>query len=230
MNYDLVIFDWDGTVMDSTARIVECMHSAGRDLDLPVLDDDTVRGIIGLGLPEAIRTLYPDIDAPMLGRMRDRYAFHFVAAEATPSRLYPHAEATLAALRDAGLRLAVATGKSRKGLDRVWGNAGLGHWFHASRCADESRSKPHPAMVEELLLELAVRPERALVVGDTSFDLEMARSAGVDRVGVSYGAHPVDRLMTFEPLAVIDALPQLLPVVGLPGDPERERLEHERRV
>ena len=109
----------------------------------------------------------------------------------------------------------MATGKSRKGLDRVWASSGLGGSFDASRCADETHSKPHPAMVTELLTELRVAPERALVVGDTSFDLQMARDAGVDRVAVSYGAHPVDRLMNFHPLAVIDALPQLLPLLGV---------------
>lgn len=215
MAYQLVIFDWDGTVMDSTGRIIACMHKAGADLCLPVLEDDAVREIIGLGLPEALRTLYPGIDDGALERMRERYAVHFVAAEASPSRLYPGARETLAALRGAGLRLAVATGKSRKGLDRVWASSGLGNSFDASRCADETHSKPHPAMVTELLSELRVAPERALVVGDTSFDLQMARDAGVDRVAVSYGAHPVDRLMNFHPLAVIDALPQLLPLLGV---------------
>lgn len=215
MAYQLVIFDWDGTVMDSTGRIIACMHKAGADLCLPVLEDDAVREIIGLGLPEALRTLYPGIGDRDLERMRERYAVHFVAAEASPSRLYPGARETLAALRDAGLRLAVATGKSRKGLDRVWASSGLGDSFDASRCADETHSKPHPAMVAELLTELGVAPERALVVGDTSFDLQMARDAGVDRVAVSYGAHPVDRLMNFHPLAVIDALPQLLPLLGV---------------
>lgn len=215
MAYQLVIFDWDGTVMDSTGRIIACMHQAGADLCLPVLEDDAVREIIGLGLPEALRTLYPGIGDRDLERMRERYAVHFVAAEASPSRLYPGARETLAALRTAGLRLAVATGKSRKGLDRVWASSGLGDSFDASRCADETHSKPHPAMVTELLTELGVAPERALVVGDTSFDLQMARDAGVDRVAVSYGAHPVDRLMNFHLLAVIDALPQLLPLLGV---------------
>ena len=215
MAYQLVIFDWDGTVMDSTGRIIACMHQAGADLCLPVLEDDAVREIIGLGLPEALRTLYPGIGDRDLERMRERYAVHFVAAEASPSRLYPGARETLATLRAAGLRLAVATGKSRKGLERVWASSGLGDSFDASRCADETHSKPHPAMVTELLTELGVAPERALVVGDTSFDLQMARDAGVDRVAVSYGAHPVDRLMNFHPLAVIDALPQLLPLLGV---------------
>jgi len=215
MKYDLVIFDWDGTVMDSTGRIVSCMHAAARDLALPALADDQVCGIIGLGLPEAIASLYPVLDAAGVELMRDRYAFHFIEAESTPSALYPGAEEVLAQLRGQGLKLAVATGKSRKGLQRVWGNTGLDRYFHASRCADESHSKPHPAMVLELLEELAVPAQRAIVVGDTTFDLEMARAAGVDRVAVSYGAHPVEKLLPCEPLAVIDRLHHLLPVLGL---------------
>lgn len=215
MNYDLVIFDWDGTVMDSTGRIVSCMQLAAVDLGLPSLPDETVRGIIGLGLPEAIGTLYPVLDGGGIESMRERYAFHFIAAEATPSALYPGAESLLTGLREAGMKLAVATGKSRKGLQRVWGNTGLDRYFHASRCADESHSKPHPAMVLELLEEMAVPAQRAIVVGDTTFDLDMARAAGVDRVAVSYGAHPVEKLLPCEPLAVIDRLHHLLPVLGL---------------
>ncbi len=212
--YDLVIFDWDGTVMDSTGRIVSCMQLAALDLELPSLADPVVCSIIGLGLPEAIATLYPQLDDAGIVAMRDRYAFHFIAAEQTPSALYPAAEQVLTHLRESGFKLAVATGKSHKGLQRVWGNTGLDRYFHASRCADESQSKPPPAMVLELLETMAVPPERAVVVGDTTFDLEMARAAGVDRIGVSYGAHPVEQLLPGEPLAVIDRLDQLLPLVG----------------
>lgn len=215
MKYQLVIFDWDGTVMDSTGRIISCMQLAALDVGLPSLADEAVRSIIGLGLPEAIRALYPQLDDAGVEAMRERYAWHFIAAEQTPSALYPGAEAVLTQLRAAGVKLAVATGKSRKGLARVWGNTGLDRYFHASRCADESHSKPHPAMVIELLEEMAVAPERAVVVGDTSFDLEMARAAGVDRVAVSYGAHPLERLLPCEPLAVIDHLEHLLPVLGM---------------
>ncbi|MDX1804551.1 MAG: HAD-IA family hydrolase [Alcanivorax sp.] len=222
MNYQLVIFDWDGTVMDSTGRIVHCMQQAAVDLTLPSLHADAVRGIIGLGLPEAIASLYPQLDADGIEQMRARYAAHFIAAEQTPSALYPGALEVLTQLRQAGLKLAVATGKSRKGLQRVWGNTGLDRYFDASRCADESRSKPHPAMVLELLSQFRVAPEQALVVGDTSFDLEMARAAGVDRVAVSYGAHPLERLVPCEPRAIIDELMQLLPLIGLAQQPITE--------
>lgn len=215
MKYQLVIFDWDGTVMDSTGRIVSCMHKAAADLQLPRLDDQPVREIIGLALPEAIKTLYPMLDDAAVEAVRERYAVHFVAAEQTPSALYPSADAVLTRLRQIGVKLAVATGKSRKGLQRVWSRIDTGDYFHASRCADESHSKPHPAMVNELLSELDVAPDRAVVVGDTSFDMDMARAAGVDRIAVSYGAHPVARLIPSEPLAVIDHLEQLLPLLGV---------------
>lgn len=215
MNYRLVIFDWDGTLIDSTGRIVGCMQQAAADLGLPVLAADQVRHIIGLGLPEAIRTLYPDIDDEGIVAMRGRYAEHFVAAEAEPSPFYPGVQQTLARLREEQMLMAVATGKSRKGLDRVWRGTGAGHWFHASRCADESGSKPHPAMVLELLEELTVEPHEAVVVGDTTFDLEMARAAGVDAVGVGYGAHDHAVLQRTSPLAILDGIPELLPLLGL---------------
>ena len=215
MNYDLVIFDWDGTVMDSTERIVECMQAAAQDCALPVLSVAQTQSIIGLGLPQAIATLYPQLAASDIDTMRERYAAHFIAAESEPSPLFPGAESVLQGLREAGAKLAVATGKSRKGLNRVWGNTGYGRYFDASRCADESESKPHPAMVLSLLAEFGVPAERALVVGDTTFDLEMARNADVARVAVSYGAHPVEQLEPCLPLAVIDRLSDLMPLVGV---------------
>lgn len=221
MKYRLVIFDWDGTLMDSTGRIVDCMRRAAVDLALPSLTPEAVRHIIGLGLPEAIRTLYPDIDDAGVSAMRARYAEHFVAAEVEPSRFYPGVESTLARIRDESLLMAVATGKSRKGLDRVWRGTGAGHWFHASRCADESGSKPDPAMVVELLEELKVEPHEAVLVGDTTFDLDMARAAGVDAVGVGYGAHPPEKLRATSPLAILDAVHELLPLLGL-GEPDLE--------
>ena len=212
--YRLVIFDWDGTLMDSTGRIVDCLGRAAAEIELPALASTRLRSIIGLGLPEAIRALYPEIDAARLQAMRERYAAHYVAAEQQPSALFPGALDVLDQLRADGTLLAVATGKSRRGLDRVWSNTGFGEFFVASRCADESRSKPHPAMVYELLDELHADAHEALVVGDTSFDLEMASRAGVDRVGVSWGAHDGASLQKYQPLAVLEHFHELLPLVG----------------
>lgn len=215
MKYRLVIFDWDGTLMDSTGRIVTCMQKAVEELRFPAISDEQVRHIIGLGLPEAIRTLYPDIDDSGIDAIRACYAKHFVAAEEEPSAFYPGVEGTLARLRRESLLMAVATGKSRKGLERVWRGSGAGHWFHASRCADESVSKPHPAMLLELLEELAVESHEAVMIGDTTFDLEMARAAGVDAVGVGHGAHSADHLRVSEPLAILERMSDLVPLLGL---------------
>ena len=214
-DYQMVIFDWDGTVMDSTARIVQCMHGAAADLGLPLREEHAVRQIIGLGLPEAIAILYPEAELALRLEMKARYAEHFIAAEAEPNRLFPTVAETLAQLRTAGLKLAVATGKSRKGLDRVWRNTGYDTLFDASRCADESLSKPHPAMVLDLLAQFAVAPEQALVVGDTTHDLEMAHNAGVGSVAVSYGAHDAEQLAACKPLAMIESMHQLMPVLGM---------------
>ncbi|MGB1221221.1 MAG: HAD-IIIA family hydrolase [Alcanivoracaceae bacterium] len=213
--YRLVIFDWDGTVMDSTGRIVACMESAARDVGLPPLAPVQIRHIIGLGLPEAIAVLYPQAPVAQRLAMKDRYAHHFIEAEHSPSPLFPHVHDVLQRLREHGLHLAVATGKSRKGLERVWRNTGYGALFDASRCADESLSKPHPAMVHELLAHFAVPPEQALVVGDTTHDLNMAHNAGVASVAVSYGAHDHAVLAKCAPLAMIESMAQLMPVLGL---------------
>ena len=209
----LVIFDWDGTLMDSTGRIVECLCLAADDTGLPVLAPEHARSIIGLGLPEAIRTLYPGIGNTDAEQMRQHYARYFVAAEAVPSRLFPGVRELLDELADSGVSMAVATGKSRKGLNRVWQGSDLGRYFVASRCADESRSKPHPAMVNELLLELGKAPHQALVVGDTSFDLEMASNAGVESAAVTWGAHPRELLAQYSPRMVLDDIRGILPLL-----------------
>ena len=210
MTRKLVIFDWDGTLMDSTGRIVACMQAAARDLSLEVLPDDAVRQIIGLGLPQAIATLYPALAASDIGQMRARYAAHFVEAEREPNALFDGVEAMITDLRQRGTLLAVATGKSRQGLSRVWNSTGYGRWFHGSRCADESRSKPHPDMVHELLDELSVEPSAALVIGDTTHDLAMAANAGVDAIAVTWGAHDREQLAGAAPLALADRIDDLV--------------------
>ncbi|MFP4263890.1 MAG: HAD-IA family hydrolase [Halomonas sp.] len=210
MRYRLVIFDWDGTLMDSAARIVACMQAAARDAGWGHLEPAAVRDIIGLGLPEAIATLCPGIDPDRAELLRSRYAWHFVEGDATPMRFFPAVEAGIGALRARdGQRLAVATGKSRRGLDRVFRESGSGRWFHASRTADETRSKPHPRMLEELLDELAVPVEEAVMVGDTQYDLEMARAIGMDRVAVTWGVHAPARLADSRPAFTAEAVPQL---------------------
>lgn len=209
MSRQLVIFDWDGTLMDSTGRIVACMQRAATDLGLDVLADRQIRQIIGLGLPEAIASLYPQLDHRGVEAMRARYAWHFVEAEQAPNSLFSGVEEMIGELLGRNAKLAVATGKSRKGLERVWGAGGYGRWFHASRCADETRSKPEPDMVHELLQELDVAPEAAVVVGDTSHDLLMASNAGVAAIGVTWGAHEADQLQACNPLALVGGIGDL---------------------
>ena len=210
MRYRLVIFDWDGTLMDSAARIVDCMQAASRDAGWGELSPQSIRNIIGLGLPEAIATLCPGIDAERAELLRRRYSWHFVEGSDTPMRFFSGVEAGLADLYGrGGQRLAVATGKSRRGLDRVFRESGSGRWFHASRTADETRSKPHPQMLDELLDELEVDVAEAVMVGDTEYDLEMARAIGMDRVAVTWGVHAPARLAASRPAFTAEAVPEL---------------------
>ena len=210
MRYRLVIFDWDGTLMDSVARIVDCMQAASRDAGWGELEAERVRNIIGLGLPEAIASLCPGIDSVRAELLRSRYAWHFVEGNDTPMRFFAGVEEGLASLHDrGGQRLAVATGKSRRGLDRIFRESDSGRWFHASRTADETRSKPHPRMLEELLVELGVAPQEAVMVGDTEYDLEMARAIGMDRVAVTWGVHAPERLAASRPAFTAEAVPEL---------------------
>ena len=211
MRYRLVIFDWDGTLMDSEARIVACMQAAAQDAGWGELSGEAVSDIIGLGLPEAIDRMCPGIGAEQAERLRECYAQRFVAAEAEPLSFFPGVEAGVARLRERpDTRLAVATGKSRLGLDRIFAENGSGAWFHASRTADETRSKPHPRMLEELLEEFGVSASDAVMVGDTEYDLEMARALSMDRVAMTYGVHDRQRLAASHPTFTADSFPELI--------------------
>lgn len=206
----LYIFDWDGTLIDSTAKIVRCMQGAIATVDLEYRESNDVRQIIGLGLPEAIRVLYPSIDDGRLDALRCSYSEIFMEEDSTPCSFYPEVEATLDYLRSEGHMLAVATGKSRRGLSRVLSRLAMDDFFHATRCADETRSKPDPLMLLEILGELSVPVGQAVMVGDTAFDLEMANAVGMSSVAVSYGAHGADRLSACRPAMTIDRFDQLL--------------------
>lgn len=208
--YKLLIFDWDGTLIDSAGRIVDCMQKAALDLHYPPLTDEAVRNIIGLGLPEALQMLIPGIDEQGILRMRERYGHYFFAAQVPASELFEGVFDELIRFKEQGYLLAVATGKSRRGLDLAFAETELGHLFDASRCADETRSKPHPQMLFELLDEMKVGVEQALMIGDTEFDLEMASHAGMASCGVSYGAHETERLLKHQPIGIIDRITDLI--------------------
>ncbi len=206
----LYVFDWDGTLIDSTGKIVRCMHRAIEEVDLSQRSDEQVRNIIGLGLPEAIRELFPEISRQQLEALSASYSNHYREADQTPCQFYPHVESVLEKLREDGHQLAVATGKSRRGLERVLANLGLTSFFDASRCADETASKPDPLMLLQLLECLRVDVSAAVMVGDTEFDLAMAANAGMQSIGVSYGAHSRSRLQRHRPVLTIDCFSQIL--------------------
>lgn len=216
-DYKLLIFDWDGTLADSIGRIVEAMQVAAQRCDMPVRDDFSIKGIIGLGLPEAIRTLYPEITPEQMLNFRERYAESYVALEAVPSPLFADVVDSLAAFRAEGYQMAVATGKSRRGLDRVLKAHGWQDYFQITRAADESASKPDPLMLHEILEHCGVLPEQALMVGDSSFDLMMARNAGMDSVAVGYGAQSLTSLLEYQPRLAIERFSELRSWLSAPG-------------
>ncbi len=210
MRYRAIAFDWDGTLVDSIDHIVVCLRMAAERMGLDFRDDESLKGIIGLGMQEAIKTIYPSISIAGIEEFRSHYGEVFFSNTREQQRLFPNVEKVLEGLKGQGVMLAVATGKSRRGLESALEATGLGHYFSVERCADESRSKPHPLMLEEIMSQLNVSPEELLMVGDTEFDMEMARLAGVDRVGVSFGAQDVSRLRRHAPLAVVDDMSELL--------------------
>lgn len=207
--YQLIVFDWDGTLMDSEAKILTCMHAAIADLQLEPRSDDQLRNIIGLGLSEALLTLFPDITQTDMQRMTEQYRQHFIYKDDTPSNMFDGAEALLAELKMRQHYLAVATSKGRAGLNKVLDHCGLEHYFAITRCADETRSKPHPHMLEEIMRELNIDAASTLMIGDTEYDIKMAQNAGVDALAVSYGVHTRQRLLDCEPLACFDSLSEL---------------------
>jgi phosphoglycolate phosphatase len=208
MRYPLIVFDWDGTLIDSAATIVACIQEAARDMALPVPDRDTASHVIGLGLHDSLRHAVPALPVARYAEFVGRYRRHFLARE-DAMQLFPGVRELLAALTGRGHRLAGATGKSRAGLQRALAASGLAPHFAASRCGDETSPKPHPAMLLELMSELAVEAGRVLMIGDTSHDLEMARGAGVAALAVGYGAHPAESLRALEPLECVASVEEL---------------------
>lgn len=206
----LVILDWDGTVCNSEARIVSCMQRASDRVGLPVLEPAAIGNIIGLGLPEAIASLFPEAHSEQRDRLRAYYAEEWQAARVEPVALFDGVLATLDQLLCAGHTLAVATGKSRRGLEREFEEHGIGHLFAASRCADETASKPDPRMLSELLVETGCDVRDAVMVGDTEYDLRMASAINMTSVGVSYGVHSRERLHECSPHQIIDHFAELL--------------------
>jgi phosphoglycolate phosphatase len=207
-NYSLIVFDWDGTLMDSTAGITVAIQEAARDMGLPVPEREAASHVIGLGLHDSLRGAVPSLPPERYVEFAEHYRRHFQARQ-DEMALFPGVPELLQELLDRDFRLAVATGKSRRGLDHALGATGLARYFAATRCADETRPKPDPAMLLELMQELALERSALLMVGDTSHDLGMAQGAGVDAVAVGYGAHPPEALHAWRPRACVNSVEEL---------------------
>ena len=207
--YELIIFDWDGTLMDSIAKIVRCFTAAVEDVGVPPPGEDATRHVIGLGLAEAVATLLPQVESEARAQVVERYRQHFLHLDQTDMPLFPGVREGLESLVAQGSLLAVATGKARRGLDRVLKDTGMAQLFHATRCADEAFSKPHPRMLEDILEQTGCRAEQALMVGDTTYDMQMARHAGMDSLAVTYGVHGRKLLVEHAPLACLDSFSEV---------------------
>jgi phosphoglycolate phosphatase len=207
VKYRLIVFDWDGTVIDSHSAIAECMQEASRELGLTVPARERATHVIGLGLHDAMRIVAPDLPAHRYPEYIEAYRRNFLAREDT-MQPFPGMRPLLGRLREER-SLAIATGKSRRGLERALEATGLAHHFRASRCADETRPKPHPAMLLELMAELGFGAAEVLMIGDTSHDLQMAAAAGVDAVAVSYGAHAREGLLACGPRGCVASVEEL---------------------
>ena len=201
--YQLIIFDWDGTIMDSAQKISNCIQASALEVGLEAPTSEQAKSIIGLGLFEAIRRLFPGASDSKINAMISAYKHHFVTADDTEQKLFDGVTQGLQLLEDSGAVLAVATGKSRQGLDRAFAGLDLTHHFITSRCADETRSKPHPQMLLEILDFTAIDPDKAIMVGDTTFDLDMAVNAQIAGLGAGYGVHSEQMLHDSKALAVL---------------------------
>lgn len=211
--FSLLIFDWDGTLMDSQGRIVSSFQSIISEMDIEARPDTDIRNIIGLGLDRAVATLYPHLNATERLQLANRYRAHYLQVNQMATPLFPHVSETIHQLHQAGYLLAVATGKSRAGLDRSMCESQLEQLFSTTRCAEETCSKPDPQMLHEILVELDIPVHEAVMIGDTVYDLEMANNAGMASIGVNYGVHEEERLLACRPLACLSDLahlPQLL--------------------
>ncbi len=205
--YDLIVFDWDGTLMDSTGHIVNCMQQAITQLNLAPLNDSAISHIIGLGLNEAAYALYPDSTPESIRLLADTYRDIWLN-NPLDTPLFANARNLIQSLNEQNYFLGVATGKSRRGLDKVLVSSQLGPLFHATRCAGECHSKPHPQMLEELITYFGVDANKTLMIGDTEYDLQMAHNAGADSLGISHGAHGVETLQACSPKGIVADLHQ----------------------
>lgn len=208
--YQVCVFDWDGTLVNSERHIVESLSYAAERMALPKLAYAQLKDIIGLSMHKALESLYPGLTDADIQKMRKLYAEYFFSVPQDASTLFKHVPETLMHLQEAGIKLAVATGKSRHGLDKALISTGLKPFFEIERCADETSSKPDPLMLAEISAHFQLPTSAMLMIGDTEYDLDMASRCGMDSLGVSYGVHERERLLKHGPLAVIDCFSEIL--------------------
>lgn len=207
MRYSLLVFDWDGTIIDSATTIAQCIQLAAADLQLEVPTHEQASHVIGLGLQDALRYAVPQLRPEQMTEFVARYRYHFLMREDLMD-LFEGMRELIEGMSKVRT-LAIATGKSRRGLDRALDATGLKPYFQSSRCADETHPKPHPAMLIELIDEFEAKPESTLMIGDTSHDLEMAKAAGVDALAVTYGAHAAASLRACGPKGCVASVTEL---------------------
>lgn len=213
----LVIFDWDGTLMDSVPRIVSCMQKMAAAAGLAVPSESAVKDIIGLSLWVALERLFDCYDEQEQQQLIAIYREFYVHTDQTPSPLFPGVEEVLVDLQQQNILMGVATGKARVGLERAWQETNTAQFFHVSRCADEAKSKPAPQMLEEILQHTGVNAASAIMIGDSCFDLQMANHAGMPAAGVTWGVHDEERLRIEKPRFILNDIREL---------PERLRQLH----
>ena len=211
--YKLIIFDWDGTLVNSEAHIVASIEHAACAVGLPALDYNTIKNIIGLGMKEALLVLYPGLSDADVDMLRQHYSHFFFSKNVDQTMLFDGVVDTLEQLQSSGLKLAVATGKSRNGLDKALAATGLKSFFDIERCADETKSKPHPMMLAEISEYFKLPANKMFMVGDTEYDLDMASRYNMESVGVSYGVHDVARLHQYKPLKIVDHISEILELI-----------------
>lgn len=215
MQVKVVIFDWDGTLVDSVDHIADSIHQAATDLGYPAREREAYRDIIGLGMIEALEALYPGLSREEMNAIREGYARYFFAKVTTPQNVFAGMADVLEDLRKSGRVCAVATGKSRRGLKGALETSGLGRHFELTRCADETRSKPDPTMLREIIEHYGIRSSEAVMIGDTRYDLEMAQRIDMPSIGVEWGVHGREVLGQYDPHAIVGTVMDLREVLGL---------------
>ncbi|MGJ8692575.1 MAG: HAD-IA family hydrolase [Thalassotalea sp.] len=212
-NYQLYIFDWDGTLMDSVGRIVSSMQTAAQLANVTTPSIENAKGIIGMSLAVGIKKLFPDVNDAKREEIFHLYKEQYLELNETPTPLFPHTIEMLTALNKQDKIITIATGKARAGLDRIFAATKTEHFFHSTRTADDAESKPSPEMILQLLREFNVAPQNAVMIGDSLFDLQMAEAAGVDRIGVTIGAASREALAQFKPVAIVDSVAELAELI-----------------